>query len=75
MTFLSELSIAAAVALALFVLLSLVIMLRQRAKRRKSIHWFALFVLCAFVGAGTGMGLHLSGTAPVDTTGIDLSLP
>lgn len=72
MIFEQQVMLGAGVAVAAFVLLSALTVLRQRRRRRRSVHWFAIFVLSATIGAGTGIGMHLSGTDPIDTGTITL---
>ncbi|MEO0410628.1 MAG: hypothetical protein AAF221_02150 [Pseudomonadota bacterium] len=66
MIFEQQVMLGVAVAFVAFVILSAVTVLRQRKRRRRSVHWFAIFILSAVIGAGTGIGLHLSGTEPLD---------
>ncbi|MEM7570309.1 MAG: hypothetical protein AAF337_10980 [Pseudomonadota bacterium] len=70
MTFSQQILVAIATSGAAFVFLSLITLMRQRHRRRRSVHWFAIFVLSAVIGTGVGIGLHLSGTSPLDADGL-----
>lgn len=67
MTFDQQVLAGVFVAVGVFVVLSAVTLIGQRGRRRRSIHWFAIFVLSSVIGAMTGIGIHLSGTEPLDT--------
>jgi len=61
--FQTELAISASITMLCFLLISGGIIISQRRKRRRSVHWFAVFLLSSLVGLFSGMGLHLSGEA------------
>jgi uncharacterized membrane protein YfcA len=65
MDFATEIAIGLSVTAACFLVFSGIILIRQRRRRRRSIHWFAVFLLSGLIGIFVGMGTHLSGTDPL----------
>lgn len=68
MDFATELAIGFSVTALCFLVLSGSILIRQRRKRRRSIHWFAVLLLSALIGVFVGIGVRLTGTEPVDAS-------
>ena len=62
MGFATDIVVGIGVTLVCFLLFSAGILVRQRRRRRRSVHWFAVFLLAGLVGMFSGMALHLSGT-------------
>lgn len=69
MDFATELAVGAGITFLCFLVFSGIIIIRQRKRRRRSIHWFAVFLLSALVGVFGSLAFHFSGSGPLDGAG------
>lgn len=69
MNFADELALGIGVMLFCFLVLSGVIAIRQRNRRRKSIHWLSVFMLSCLIGVFAGLGARFTNNEPANQVG------